>query len=192
MKNNKKIKHMIFSNYPDDIDETYYRDEFQCCYGEKPSDEALDSFISESLESSIEFERDNLNIFLPEEIVTFAHLQLWNGQRFGYRESRATNINELLYSNYDYSRWYVNAYGELCCDDTHHDGTNHYFYRMWVPGTSEEMKEKLLNLVYDNDSRALSYIKRYTVRLGDYIGDVYGWKFGHRPLCTMNSISEAM
>jgi len=64
----------------------------------------------------------------------------------------------------------------------HHDGTNKVLYRMFRPELTDEQRENFTNKIYDEQATNAD-ISRYTVRLGDYIGDVYGWKFsGKRPL----------
>ena len=64
--------------------------------------------------------------------------------------------------------------GDLRCDAIHHDGTNHYLYRVYKDGASESqidlLKEKLY---YGKATRA--DITRVTRRLGDDIVKVYGF-----------------
>lgn len=44
----------------------------------------------------------------------------------GYKEIPSGNIRDCLYSDTDYSTWYVDRLGDLRCDAIHHDGTNFY------------------------------------------------------------------
>lgn len=122
----------------------------------------------------LEDERINLDITLPEEIICIADLGLWNGRRSGYKLLRSRNIGDCLFSSYE-PTWFVDEYGDLRCDDVHHDGTNHYLYRMWKPGISEEQKENFLFKIYRGTVTSTD-ITRYTRKIGDYIAKVYGWE----------------
>lgn len=121
----------------------------------------------------LEDERLNLNVHLPEEIICIADLGLWNGRRSGYKELHSCNIADCLFSSYE-PTWFVDEYGDLRCDDSHHDGTNHYVYRMWKPGLSQSAKDAFLGKIYEG-SVTKADILRFTRRIGDYIADVYGW-----------------
>jgi hypothetical protein len=70
----------------------------------------------------------------------------------------------------------VDRLGDLRCDAVHHDGTNHYLYRVYKPGVSELQMERLKEKLYDGTATR-SDITRITRRLGDAIGKVYGWSF---------------
>ena len=97
----------------------------------------------------------------------------------GYREISSGNIRDCLYTEHDYATWYVDRYGDLRCDDVHHDGTNHYLYRAYRDGVSEAQRDRLKEKIYDGTATR-SDIARITRRLGDEIGRVYGWSFPSR------------
>jgi len=121
-------------------------------------------------------ERANLNIHVGEDIIAIADLGLWNGRRQGYKLLKSDNIRDCLSGTCgDYIKWYVDDLGDLCCDDSHHDGTNNYLYRSWKPGLSETAKENFLEKIYEGKATRAD-ITRCTRRLGDYIARVYGWK----------------
>ena len=83
--------------------------------------------------------------------------------------------------NVSMQKWYVDQYGNLRFTGHHHDGTNKVLYRMFRPELTDEQRENFTNKIYDGKATNAD-ISRYTVRIGDYIGDVYGWKFsGKRP-----------
>ena len=84
-----------------------------------------------------------------------------------------------VYSHYDYTTWFVDRQGDLRCDDIHHDGTNHYLYRVWRDDVTESQKDRLKARIYDGIATR-SDITRVTRRLGDEIGKVYGWTFPTR------------
>lgn len=120
-------------------------------------------------------ERVNLNIEVGTDIVVISNLGLWNGRFVGYRELHSQNIRDCLRGVVgDYVTWYVDELGDLVCDDTHHDGTNHYTYRAWKDGVSDTQKENFLDKVYRGVVTRKD-ITRYTRKLGPYIADVYGW-----------------
>ena len=153
---------------------------------EVPEGYAMNERIEEDNFIFLDDERINLGaINLPESILCVADLGLWNRRVGGYREIE--DLSEVLYSTVNgisYCEWYVDQYGNLRGTEAHHDGTNHYLYRMWKPETSDEQRENLLEKIYDGKATTAD-ISRYTVRLGDYIGAIYGWKFsGKIPTCT--------
>lgn len=69
-------------------------------------------------------ERMNLDVQLSQPIIVIADLGLWYGRKSGYRVIDSGNIKDCLYSNTDYTEWYVDKYGDLRADAAHHDGTN--------------------------------------------------------------------
>lgn len=135
--------------------------------------------IAQGKQELIYDERANLNIQLNEPILVIGDLGLWNGRRQGYKEIESGNIKDCLYSNYDYTTWYVDNKGDFRCDDTHHDGTNHYLYRAWKENTSEDQRDDLRDKLYHGTAKRAD-VERYTERLGDKIGEIYGWKFPER------------
>ena len=148
-----------------------------------PEDYEMDERIEDDNAMYLEEERAHLSeIDLPESILCIGDLGLWNGRVSGYRELH--DLEDCFYSTINeisYCEWYVDAYGNLRGTESHHDGTNCYLYRMWKPETTDEQRENLLYKIYRGKA-TMADITRYTVRLGDYIGDLYGWKFcGKRP-----------
>ena len=55
-----------------------------------------------------------------------------------YGEIKSGNIKDCLESEMDDLTWYVDHLGDLRCDAIHHDGTNHYLYRCYKPGTAAQ------------------------------------------------------
>ena len=168
------MKHVIWTSRPDYKD---WKDDLESEYPELTEAERVDRMYDINSEY-LEDERANLNINVGTPILIIADIGKWNGRFSGYSEVRSGNIADCLYSEYD-PTWYVDGYGNLRCDSIHHDGTNHYLYRKWKPGVSEWKREELKSKIYDGKATD-DDISRYTERLGDYIGDVYGWSFGKR------------
>lgn len=183
-------KHMIWSNmnldlkdWEDGLREHYEINNLN--YDDYSEYDHYDTMIEINNEYLYD-ERMNLNIQLNMDIIVIADLGLWNGRRRGYKYIRSGNIKDCLYDgNCDYCEWYVDEKGEMRFTGCHHDGTNHYIYRVLREDVTYDQMEKLHNALYNGDKNAEKYIKNYTDRLGDYIGDVYGWKFPYRRKSTM-------
>lgn len=164
-------KHIIWSNY--DLDYENWRGDLEAEYPELSEQERIERMY-EINGDYLDDERVNLNIQLPRPILIIADLGLWNGRRMGYKEIASGNIRECLYSDTDYSTWYVDKLGDLCCDAVHHDGTNHYLYRTYKDGASDWQIENLKNKIYEGKATRAD-ITRITRRLGDEIAKVYGF-----------------
>lgn len=169
-------KHIIWSDYALDYED--WRGVLESEYPDLSENERV-ALMYEMNGDYLDDERANLNIQLPQPIIVIGDLGLWYGRRMGYKEIESGNISDCLYSDTDYSTWYVDKLGDLRCDAIHHDGTNHLLYRTYKPGVRESqidlLKEKLY---YGTATRA--DITRITRRLGDEIGKVYGWDFPQR------------
>lgn len=164
-------KHIVWSdlnmNYED------WRSDLESEYPDKTEDERL-MLMYEINSEYLSDERMNLNIQLPRSIIAIADLGLWNGRFSGYKMIDSGNIQDCLYSDCDYNEWYVDKLGDLRCTAVHHDGRNHYLYRVIKDTATDEQVYRLQSLIYDG--RATRHdITRVTERLGDAIGAVYGW-----------------
>lgn len=164
-------KHIIWSDYDLDLDD--WRDDLQEEYPDMSEDE-LYAMMCETNASYLDDERCNLNIQLAAPILVIADLGLWHGRSMGYKEIASGNIRDCLYSDTDYTTWFVDKLGDLRCDAVHHDGTNHYLYRTYKPGVRQSQIDNLKEkLYYGTATRA--DITRITRRLGDEIARVYGF-----------------
>lgn len=171
----KKVedRHIIWSNENLDLDD--WREDLQEQYPDCSEDE-LYRIMCETNAEYLSDERVNLNIQLSQPILVIADLGLWNGRRMGYKEIPSGNIRDCLSGGYDYTTWYVDKKGDFRCDDIHHDGTNHYLYRVYKDGVSEYQKDRLKKKLYEGTATRAD-VTRITRRLGDEIGKVYGWDF---------------
>ncbi len=165
-------KHIIWSDY--DLDLEDWRTDLQEEYPDS-SDDELYQIMCERNNDYLYDERVNLNIQLSQPILVIADLGRWNGRFSGYREIESGNIKDCLYSEMDYNTWFVDKYGDLRCDAVHHDGTNHYLYRVYKSGVSEAQIDRLKDKIY-NGTATRQDITRVTKRIGDDIAKVYGWK----------------
>ena len=169
--------HLIWSNYHLDLDD--WRDDLLEEYPDAGEAE-LYQLMQERNDSYLDDERVNLNIQQSGPILVIADLGRWNGRFSGYKEIASGNIRDCLYSDTDYSTWYVDRLGDLRCDAVHHDGTNHYLYRIYKPGVTDAQIDRLKEKIYDGVATRAD-ITRITQRLGDDIGKVYGWSFPRPP-----------
>lgn len=163
--------HLIWSNY--DLDYEDWRDDLEAEYPDLSEGERI-ALMYEINGDYLDDERANLNIQLSQPILVIGDLGLWNGRRMGYKEIDSGNIRDCLYSETDYSTWYVDKLGDLRCDAVHHDGTNHYLYRTYKEGVRESQIDLLKEKLYYGKATRTD-ITRITRRLGDDIAGVYGF-----------------
>lgn len=171
----KKNQHIIWSNKNLDYDD--WKADIEADYPDMDEDKRKE-MMYEINNDYLDAERSNLNIPLSRPILVIADLGLWNGRFSGYKEI-GKNISDCLYSNFDYSTWTVDEKGDLCCEAIHHDGTNYYVYRTYKDSATEEQIENLKSKIYEGTATRKD-ITKITRRLGDNIGNVYGWAFPGR------------
>ena len=166
-------KHVIWSNR--DLDLEDWRETLEENYPEM-DDYGLTDMMYQANDDNLPDERANLDIQVGGDILVVADLGRWDGRVIGYKLIESGNIKDCLYTNCDYCEWYVDRDGEFRCDESHHDGTNHIYYRKFREGVTEEQKEDLLADIYDHKAKQED-IDRLTDKLGEAIGKVYGWNF---------------
>lgn len=118
--------------------------------------------------------RFNLDVQLSQPILVIADIGRWNGRFSGYKEISSENISDCFYSNADMAEWFVDRYGDLRADTIHHDGTNHYLYRVYKDNVTDCQKDNLKAKIYDGKATRAD-ITRITKRLGDDIAKIYGF-----------------
>lgn len=132
--------------------------------------------IAEDVNS--DYLQEDLDIDVGHPILMIADRGLWNGRRLDYRPIGTNLLNALDHTCGDYLTFYVDDAGNVCCDDTHHDGTNHYIFRALKPGkTIGTLGRKIVaGKATTRDFSASTY------RLGDIFANRYGWKLrGRKP-----------
>ena len=164
-------KHIIWSNY--DLDYENWRDDLEAEYPDMSEEERI-SLMYEINGNYLDDERANLSIQLSQPILMIADIGRWDGRYSGYGEIKSGKISDCLYSELDYATWYVDKLGDLRCDAIHHDGTNHYLYRVYKPGVRESQIDLLKEKLYEGKATRAD-ITRITRRLGDEIAKVYGF-----------------
>ena len=163
-------KHIIWSS---DVDYEDWRADLEEQYPDLSEQERMELMVEQN-NDYLDDERCNLNIQLSRPILLIADIGRWDGRYPGYAEIKSGNIRDCLYADTDYTEWYVDKYGDLRADATHHDGTNHYLYRVFKDGVSETQMENLRDKIYHGKATRAD-ITRLTRRLGDEIAAVYGF-----------------
>ena len=132
---------------------------------------------SETNDEWLEEEKANLNIECGNDIVIFAVLGLWDGYHNVSKDLHRGNVRDCFGNTHscDYVEWYVDGNGDLRCRGIHHDGVNHYLYRVWKDGVSETQKNNFRQKWADKKATRKD-LSRYTRKIGTYVADVYGWK----------------
>ena len=144
-------------------------------------DEERYDFMMGANRDQLQFEREELSHRYPENILVIADLGLWNGRFPAYREITSRNLADCLVPTRDTLdiQWYLDKYGDLRADDAHHDGVNHYLYRVWNPGADQNQKDRLKEKILAGTVSERD-LDRVTKRLGEEIARVYGWSPGRR------------
>lgn len=114
-------------------------------------------------------ERANLDVEVDGWIVAFGVLGLWDGNHnaactFGNK------VKNILKSECDYLDWYCDRYN-VRCRASHHDGTNHYLYR--VAKDREQAKRLVDAIAYEGMTE--EQFRKSTKSLRPYVAKVYGW-----------------
>ena len=174
-----KKHYSIWQNIDTDIDD--WKDDYQEVYElsdeemEDVSETEIYNWMYEMEYISLEDERANLNVIVPNGILVIADLGLWFGRRCGYKEIASGRISDCLYDkDCDYCDWYCDAY-DFRFTGHHHDGTNTYLYRTWADNTSEQQRENFLEKLYNGKATHADVLK-YTRSIRPYIAEVFGWK----------------
>lgn len=162
---------VIWSDIDLDLDD--WRESLEELYPNYPEDE-LYAIMVKTNSVNLEDERANLNIQLSQPILVVADIGRWNGRFSGYAEIKSGKICDCLYSEMDMCEWYVDKYGDLRADAVHHDGRNHYLYRVYKDTATDCQIENLKAKIYDGKATRAD-ITRVTRRLGDDIAAVYGF-----------------
>ena len=145
-------RHIIWSDVSLDPDD--WRDDYKDFLeanelDDDPNNEdELYQWMVETNADYLNDERMNLNIQLSQPIIVIGDLGRWNGRVMGYKMIESGNIKDCLYSDTDFTEWYVDKYGDLRADAVHHDGTNHYLYRVFKDGVSDTQIENLKDKIY--------------------------------------------
>ena len=145
------------------------REEFKKTISEEAIDRECD-FLQ-----SVWFDDELGNLDSVDEhcgLIAIADVGRWNGRFSGYKEVR--NLTDILYSECDYEKVYVDSNGDLRKDESHHDGSNSILYRYWKDGLTTEQKDRFLDKIYNGECTQKD-ITRYTRKAGIGIANAFGW-----------------
>lgn len=178
----KEKEHIIWQDEDLNLDD--WRDDLLEEEPDLTESELYDRMVERNAEQ-LGDERMNLSgIQLDTPILVVAQLGLWHGVKPGYRLVESGKVTDCLETREQGSAaWYVDERGNFRARVHHHDGTNHYLYRGVKPGVSERTLDALCNKIFEGEEYE-AMLNRLTYRLGDLIGDVYGWQFPNRPNIT--------
>jgi len=159
------MKHIIWTN---DLNYDDWRDDLESEYPELTEEQRI-NLMYEINNDYFNDEQVNLNKDLKGEIIAYGTLGLWDGTRTGYKIIKERNLNAIMEGHFcDCLTWYVEG-EEVKCDDVHHDGTNHYTYRM-LTIDSYDFEE------YAWEHTLHEAIEKYTEPLGHYVAEIYGFQ----------------
>ena len=156
-------KRIIWTN--DDFDE-WYEEMLKDGYDEE---EITPELYHHDCEINLGDERTNLNIEVCGHIIAYANIGTWQGNVNGCGII-GSNVRDILSSNCDYCTWYCDAYN-VRFDGIHHDGSNHYLYRVVE---TKEQAERLMDRVVNGSLTEVQF-RKATKSLRPYVARVYGW-----------------
>lgn len=154
-------------------DFTDWLDDLREDYPDMSDDELLE--LARDLHAEyLDDERANLSVEVPGELVIIADLGLWNGRVQGIKRLPKSNISEFLYSQckgISECKFYSNGL-DICCDEYHHDGTNHYILREMRENRSVD---RLMDRICNGETLSRATINYYTKSTVGVVNKVYGW-----------------
>ena len=169
-------KHIIWSNMNLDIED--WRDgykeflEINEMDGDPNDEDAIYDWMVEMNNEYLGDEQMNLNKVVEGRILVIAGLGLWNGRKQGYKII-GNNINDIFnHGAYDDTEWYGDGYN-IRCTTHHHDGTNHYLYRVI---REDRNIDNLLDAIYNGEEITNSKLNYYTKSLYKDVAKIYGWR----------------
>lgn len=130
--------------------------------------------MSEYLDNEYAQVCEDLDRQFDMPILVIADLGLWNGRHKGSTLIRSGRLSDCFRTNCDCATWYVDGRKNLRCDASHHDGNNHYLYRVFKPGVSDTQIKNLQYKIADGTATSTD-ISRLTSRVGDAIAKIYGF-----------------
>lgn len=152
--------------YNSDLTEMYQyiEDNAQEIFEKEPTEDEIWEKAAEMVDMEYEDMRSLLNKKYDYNIICFADLGLWNGRREAHK-ILGHNLNECLkgFIQGDTNlHVYVDRYN-LCADESHHDGTNHYTFKV--------LKNDISNL----EEASYNMLKKNSRSLRKDVKEIFGW-----------------
>lgn len=160
---------------PTDAEIAQYRNDCQDIYPEivDASNEEVSRMMEEDNYNLLGDERMNLDKTLSGKVIVIARLGLWNGHPSAYK-ILSDNLNCVLDHQVEGSASMLSVYGDgkdIRADESHHDGVNHYLFRMLKGDDYEE----LTDAIYNGQEVTQELLDKYTESLFPEVAKVYGW-----------------
>ena len=118
--------------------------------------------------------RTNLDIQLDTPILILADIGRWMDGSRGYKEIHSGNLKDIFCAQVNGmsdQHWFCDGYN-ICCQETHHDGTNYYIYRaIRNKDNIEGLYEKILN----QEEVTSSTLNYYTKSLAGVVAKIFGF-----------------
>lgn len=169
-------KIILWSNYMDDFAKIPRISRIINSYShaDKANNEALDEVLNHLMAQEIDSKLSKMMSEFKEEtpyaaddIVAIGILNLWNGQKLGYKCLDSSDIGTVFETAQgDFATWGLTANKDVVCVDRHHDGTNYYLYRSFKPHITDVQQENFLTKIYEGKLTQQD-ISRYTSRIGE-------------------------
>lgn len=129
----------------------------------------LYEWVNDTNNLYLDDERANLNKQVGGYIVRLVDVGKWNG-RYNGLGIEGTKVNDILYSNCDFAKWYCDQWNVRAVE-VHHDGRNYSLYRVVESREKAKwLKEMLLQGKLDEKK-----FMRHTKSLRPEVAKVYGW-----------------
>ena len=160
------MKHTIWTN---NIDYSDWKEDLEAQYpdAEGYDEEKRKQLMYEINNEYLEDEIVTLDKELGNKIVVIGDLGLWHGRLTGYN-FLGTNLNSIFTGVCgDYVEWYIQN-EDVKCLDIHHDGTNHYTYRLLKDIDQHEFEE------FAWEHSIQEAVEKYTEPIGHYVAEIYG------------------
>lgn len=171
-------EYTIWQNYDLNLDD--YKDEIIEAFPEYKDDkDAMYECMIDMNNADLDDTIHNLRIDTFKDIVCIADLGLWNGRHSAYKDDIGTSVSDcfrIVSEDCDYVRFYIDNLGDFRAKGIHHDGTNTYLFRAIRDDITDTQRENFLHHLRYNIPLSRQSLNRYTVRIGDIIAKVYGWK----------------
>ena len=160
----EETKHIIWESNPDPDD---YAEAFMGCEDGRD----IYQFIYDEVEVWLDDEKCNLDIDC-NQVICIADIGLWYGRRTAFR-FLGTNVKSIFMSDSCDQQTYYSDGDNVRCDAVHHDGTNHYLFRMLKDDVDKEDFEEAFLAAQRGELDAV--VEKYTDSLAPIVNNVYGW-----------------
>lgn len=177
----QKTEIKIFSNLTEDIFYDYYKQdaiedlkENDAYYPAKKID--YEDWAYNQNEIDYDFAKEELSRIDPGYILVLGTLGLWTGETFGYEIRNITDLSDILVTECDEAKWFIDSHDNFKMIGHHHDGTNHYLYRQFNDSDKvNELDERLYDLINSDlapdvkSKKIKNFVKNNTSSLGKVI-----------------------